>query len=216
MNIEYWKKLFVQLIIKFGNTNSLHFYPWKDITKILYLLFCIFSREHSPEVNLLEFHQIPYPKLKTAYHRTNPFLNFFNIQIVLKCFWRVVQPVVPISHKERSIDWPFHIFVCINIGKVGREYIILMLLWNIWTIDLHTVLTNYFVSFRKFSAISREDNDDSTHHHHHHHHHHRGGHSHNHGNKVPYNGYNSEEYLDRLEPNGNIPSDKNNCRYGGK
>ncbi|KAI8120254.1 Cyclin-dependent kinase 14 [Lucilia cuprina] len=63
-------------------------------------------------------------------------------------------------------------------------------------------------------TISREDNDDTHHHHHHHHHHHRGGHSHNHGNKVPYNGYNSEEYLDRLEPNGNIPTDKTNCRYG--
>lgn len=67
-----------------------------------------------------------------------------------------------------------------------------------------------------FKAISREDNDDTHHHHHHHHHHHRGGHSHNHGNKVPYNGYNSEEYLDRLEPNGNIPTDKTNCRYGGE
>ncbi|XP_026849919.1 midnolin homolog, partial [Drosophila persimilis] len=66
-------------------------------------------------------------------------------------------------------------------------------------------------------TISREDGDESTaHHHHHHHHHHRGGHGghHNHGNKVPYNGYNSEEYLDRLEPNGNIPADKTNCRYG--
>ncbi|XP_039149940.1 cyclin-dependent kinase 14 isoform X2 [Drosophila simulans] len=64
-------------------------------------------------------------------------------------------------------------------------------------------------------TISREDGDESTHHHHHHHHH-RGGHGghHNHGNKVPYNGYNSEEYLDRLEPNGNIPADKTNCRYG--
>lgn len=63
-----------------------------------------------------------------------------------------------------------------------------------------------------FPAISRDDGEDA----HHHHHHHRGGHGHNHGNKVPYNGYNSEEYLDRLEPNGNIPSDKSNCRYGGK
>ncbi|XP_034655598.1 cyclin-dependent kinase 14 isoform X2 [Drosophila subobscura] len=64
-------------------------------------------------------------------------------------------------------------------------------------------------------TISREDGDEATHHHHHHHHHHRGGHGghHNHGNKVPYNGYNSEEYLDRLEPNGNIPADKTNCRY---
>ncbi|XP_037946366.1 histone-lysine N-methyltransferase Suv4-20-like [Teleopsis dalmanni] len=66
-------------------------------------------------------------------------------------------------------------------------------------------------------TISREDGEESNHHHHHHHHHHhRGGHGHNHGNKVPYNGYNSEEYLDRLEPNGNIPADKSNCRYGGK
>ncbi|KAL5293281.1 CDK14 family protein [Megaselia abdita] len=59
-------------------------------------------------------------------------------------------------------------------------------------------------------TISRDDVEDA----HHHHHHHRGGHGHNHGNKVPYNGYNSEEYLDRLEPNGNIPSDKSSCRYG--
>uniref|UniRef100_T1GQD0 Uncharacterized protein n=1 Tax=Megaselia scalaris TaxID=36166 RepID=T1GQD0_MEGSC len=63
--------------------------------------------------------------------------------------------------------------------------------------------------------ISRDDGEDA-HHHHHHHHHHRSGPGHNHGNKVPYNGYNSEEYLDRLEPNGNIPSDKSNCRYGAK
>lgn len=35
---------------------------------------------------------------------------------------------------------------------------------------------------------------------------------HNHG-KLPYNGY-SDEFLDRLEPNGNIPADKVNIRYG--
>lgn len=65
-------------------------------------------------------------------------------------------------------------------------------------------------------TISREDGDESHHHHHHHHLHHRGGHGHNHGSKVPYNGYNSEEFLDRLEPNGNIPADKSNCRYGDR
>jgi cyclin-dependent kinase 14 len=30
--------------------------------------------------------------------------------------------------------------------------------------------------------------------------------------KLPYNGY-SDEFLDRLEPNGNIPTDKD-MRYG--
>jgi cyclin-dependent kinase 14 len=30
--------------------------------------------------------------------------------------------------------------------------------------------------------------------------------------KLPYNGY-SDEFLDRLEPNGNIPTDKD-LRYG--
>uniref|UniRef100_A0A1B0GL60 Uncharacterized protein n=1 Tax=Lutzomyia longipalpis TaxID=7200 RepID=A0A1B0GL60_LUTLO len=64
-------------------------------------------------------------------------------------------------------------------------------------------------------TISREDGEESHqhHHHHHHHHHHRGGHQ-NHGSKVPFNGYNSDEYLDRLEPNGNIPADKSDLRYG--
>lgn len=54
--------------------------------------------------------------------------------------------------------------------------------------------------FVYFTAISREEGEES-------HNNHRGGH--NHGNKVPYNGYTSEEFLDRLEPNGNnIQSDK--------
>lgn len=35
---------------------------------------------------------------------------------------------------------------------------------------------------------------------------------HNHG-KLPYNGY-SDEFLDRLEPNGNIPPGKGDIRYG--
>ncbi|XP_018575481.1 cyclin-dependent kinase 14 isoform X2 [Anoplophora glabripennis] len=35
---------------------------------------------------------------------------------------------------------------------------------------------------------------------------------HNHG-KLPYNGY-SDEFLDRLEPNGNIPAGKGDIRYG--
>ncbi|XP_055537304.1 cyclin-dependent kinase 14 isoform X1 [Wyeomyia smithii] len=64
-------------------------------------------------------------------------------------------------------------------------------------------------SFGRLS-ISREENDDSTQHnnHHHPHHHHHHGHGHTRGGKVPFNGYTSEEYLDRLEPNGNIPVDK--------
>ncbi|XP_058461612.1 cyclin-dependent kinase 14 [Malaya genurostris] len=65
-------------------------------------------------------------------------------------------------------------------------------------------------SFGRLS-ISREENDDSTQHNNHHlphHHHHHHGHGHNRGGKVPFNGYTSEEYLDRLEPNGNIPVDK--------
>ncbi|EAT34880.1 AAEL012914-PA, partial [Aedes aegypti] len=60
--------------------------------------------------------------------------------------------------------------------------------------------------------ISREENDDNStqhnNHHHPHHLHHHHGHGHNRGSKVPFNGYTSEEYLDRLEPNGNIPVDK--------
>lgn len=65
-------------------------------------------------------------------------------------------------------------------------------------------------SFGRLS-ISREENDDSTQHNNHHlphHHHHHHGHGHTRGGKVPFNGYTSEEYLDRLEPNGNIPADK--------
>lgn len=57
----------------------------------------------------------------------------------------------------------------------------------------------FFFFLLLLSAISREEGEES-------HNNHRG---HNHGNKVPYNGYTSEEFLDRLEPNGNnIPSDK--------
>ncbi|XP_021698650.1 cyclin-dependent kinase 14 isoform X2 [Aedes aegypti] len=66
-------------------------------------------------------------------------------------------------------------------------------------------------SFGRLS-ISREENDDNStqhnNHHHPHHLHHHHGHGHNRGSKVPFNGYTSEEYLDRLEPNGNIPVDK--------
>lgn len=66
-------------------------------------------------------------------------------------------------------------------------------------------------------AISREDPEDSNNHlqHNHHHHHlHRSGHGNNQSNKIPFNGYNSEEYLDRLEPNGNIPANKSDLGYG--
>lgn len=60
-------------------------------------------------------------------------------------------------------------------------------------------------SFGRLS-ISREEGEES-------HNNHRG---HNHGNKVPYNGYTSEEFLDRLEPNGNnIPSDKTSFDWTG-
>lgn len=45
------------------------------------------------------------------------------------------------------------------------------------------------------AAVSKEDSDDQ-----------------NHG-KLPYNGY-SDEFLDRLEPNGNIPPGKGDIRYG--
>ncbi|XP_050074277.1 cyclin-dependent kinase 14 isoform X1 [Anopheles maculipalpis] len=71
-------------------------------------------------------------------------------------------------------------------------------------------------SFGRLS-ISREESDESTqqnnHHHHPHHHHHHHGHGHNRGGKVPFNGYTSEEYLDRLEPNGNIPADKSYSKH---
>jgi hypothetical protein len=49
-------------------------------------------------------------------------------------------------------------------------------------------------SFGRLS-VSKEDSED-----------------HNHG-KLPYNGY-SDEFLDRLEPNGNIPAGKGDIRYG--
>lgn len=58
---------------------------------------------------------------------------------------------------------------------------------------------NIFLPF-KFPAISREETDDNL-----------AGHGRNSsstGKSHQFNGYNSEEYLDRLEPNGNIPSDK--------
>lgn len=66
-------------------------------------------------------------------------------------------------------------------------------------------------SFGRLS-ISREENDDSTQHNNHHHPHHLHHHGHNRGSKVPFNGYTSEEYLDRLEPNGNIPDKTYNKR----
>lgn len=72
-------------------------------------------------------------------------------------------------------------------------------------------------SWCPFPAISREDPEDSNNHlqHNHHHHHlHRSGHGNNQSNKIPFNGYNSEEYLDRLEPNGNIPANKSDLGYG--
>lgn len=48
------------------------------------------------------------------------------------------------------------------------------------------------------AAISREETEENL-----------AGHARNTtGKSHQYNGYNSEEYLDRLEQNGNIPSDK--------
>lgn len=59
-------------------------------------------------------------------------------------------------------------------------------------------------SFGRLS-ISREDNEDI--------HNNRTGHGTNH---IPFNGcYTSEEYLDRLEPNGNIPSEKTSYNWTG-
>jgi hypothetical protein len=58
-------------------------------------------------------------------------------------------------------------------------------------------MSDSFFSLFKNTAISREDNDERSNNHH----------SHNRSNsKMPYNGY-SEEYLDRLETNGNIQAD---------
>lgn len=59
-----------------------------------------------------------------------------------------------------------------------------------------------------FAAISREDSEES--------HHHRSGHTNGSGvvggNKGQYNGFTSDEYLDRLEPsNGNV--EKSDKRY---
>lgn len=65
--------------------------------------------------------------------------------------------------------------------------------------------------FTFFAAISREDGEEANNVHHHHR-----GHGNNHNSKVPFNGYNSEEYLDRLEPNGNIPANKSDLGYSGK
>ncbi|KAH1002578.1 hypothetical protein HUJ04_008655 [Dendroctonus ponderosae] len=48
--------------------------------------------------------------------------------------------------------------------------------------------------------VSKEEAEEHNHHHHHHH------------GKLPYNGY-SDEFLDRLEPNGNIPAGKGDIRY---
>lgn len=71
-----------------------------------------------------------------------------------------------------------------------------------------------------FAAISREDSEESHHNNHnssHHlHHHHRSGHTNGSGvvggNKGQYNGFTSDEYLDRLEPsNGNV--EKSDKRY---
>ncbi|KAF7263050.1 hypothetical protein GWI33_003684 [Rhynchophorus ferrugineus] len=48
------------------------------------------------------------------------------------------------------------------------------------------------------TAISKEEAEEHNHHH----------------GKLPYNGY-SDEFLDRLEPNGNIPAGKGYGKYLG-
>lgn len=67
------------------------------------------------------------------------------------------------------------------------------------------------------TAISREDGEESTTQQTttttNNHHHHRHGNNHS-NSKAPFNGYTSEEYLDRLEPNGNIPANKSDLGYG--
>lgn len=89
-----------------------------------------------------------------------------------------------------------------------------------------SLIVFFFFNSKFLAAISREDGEDSNHHQHqiNHFNHsssskriwkqswhqHRSGHS----NEVPFNGYNSEEYLDRLEPNGNIPANKSDLGYG--
>lgn len=59
----------------------------------------------------------------------------------------------------------------------------------------------YYVTNTKissfFPAVSKEEAEEQNHHH----------------GKLPYNGY-SDEFLDRLEPNGNIPAGKGDIRYG--
>lgn len=50
-------------------------------------------------------------------------------------------------------------------------------------------------AFLFISAVSKEEQEDQSH------------------GKLPYNGY-SDEFLDRLEPNGNIPAGKGDIRYG--
>lgn len=90
-----------------------------------------------------------------------------------------------------------------------------MVLYRSLKSDYRTALEDYvslFLFFKMLSsclmtpdfltlpAISREETDDNL-----------AGHGRNSsstGKSHQYNGYTSEEYLDRLEPNGNIPSDK--------
>lgn len=73
------------------------------------------------------------------------------------------------------------------------------------------------------AAISREDSEESHHNNHnnnsHHLHHHRSGHTNGSGGgggvgtKGQYNGFTSDEYLDRLEPKGNVQNEKSDKRY---
>lgn len=65
--------------------------------------------------------------------------------------------------------------------------------WLIYSSKIIVSNINLLIFF--ILAISKEEADDAA----------------NRG-QLPYNGY-SEEFLDRLEPNGNIPADKDR-RYG--
>lgn len=84
------------------------------------------------------------------------------------------------------------------------------------TFVLNRISSSFFSSS---AAISREDSEESHHNNHnnsHHlHHHHRSGHTNGSGgNKGQYNGFTSDEYLDRLEPsNGNVQHEKSDKRY---
>lgn len=90
-------------------------------------------------------------------------------------------------------------------------------------LDTHLQI-HFFSFFLSISAaISREDSEESHHNNHnnnsHHLHHHRSGHTNGSGGgggvgtKGQFNGFTSDEYLDRLEPKGNVQNEKSDKRY---